>query len=120
MRIEGRETRTIWLNQDGRSVEVIDQAVLPHRFAVKTLDSTIAAAEAIRDMTVRGAPLIGSTAAYGVALAMADDPSDRCLSVAYDLLLVSRPTAVNLRWALERMRARLGTDKAGRTGGGRL
>ena len=107
MRIEGGETRTIWLNRDGRSVEVIDQKVLPHRFAVQTLSSTVAAAQAIRDMTVRGAPLIGATGAYGMAMAMADDPSDKCLSVAYDLLLISRPTAVNLRWGLDRMRARL-------------
>ena len=107
MRIDGSETRTIWLNQDGRSVNVIDQKVLPHRFAIATLNSAVAAAEAIRDMTVRGAPLIGATGAYGIALAMAGDPSDRALSSAYDLLLVARPTAVNLRWGLDRMRARL-------------
>ncbi len=107
MRIDGRDSRTIWLNRDGRSVDVIDQAVLPHRLALKTLGSAAAAAEAIRDMTVRGAPLIGATGAYGLALAMAEDSSDQSLSFAYDLLLISRPTAVNLRWALDRMRTRL-------------
>lgn len=107
MRIDGRDTRTIWVDRDGRSVGVIDQTVLPHRFAVKTLTSVAAAATAIRDMTVRGAPLIGAAGAYGLALAMAEDSSDANLSAAYELLVVARPTAVNLRWALDRMRARL-------------
>ncbi len=107
MRIDGRAFRTIWLCSDGASVEVIDQRALPHRFALRTLRTDAEAAEAIGDMTVRGAPLIGAAGAYGMALAMDADPSDANLSAAYDRLLVARPTAVNLRWALDRMRAQL-------------
>jgi methylthioribose-1-phosphate isomerase len=69
MRIDGRDSRTLWLNPDGRAVDVIDQRALPHRIAVRTLRGFTDAAEAIADMTVRGAPLIGATAAYGMALA---------------------------------------------------
>ncbi len=107
MRIDGRDSRTLWVNPDGRAVDVIDQRMLPHRIAVRTLRSFADAAEAIADMTVRGAPLIGATAAYGMALAAASDPGDDRLAEAYATLLASRPTAVNLRWALDRMRTRL-------------
>ncbi len=107
MRIDGRQHRTIWLGEDGTTVVVIDQRALPHRFAVRMLGGPAEAAEAIADMTVRGAPLIGAAGAYGLALAMAADPSDAALASAFDLLLAARPTAVNLRWALEDMRARL-------------
>ena len=107
MRIEGRDFRTIWPDADGRTVVVIDQRALPHRFVLRRLASDGEAAEAIADMTVRGAPLIGAAGAYGLALAMAADPSDGNLAAAYGRLLVARPTAVNLRWALDRMRARL-------------
>ncbi len=107
MRIDGRDFRTIWLERDGTSVGVIDQRLLPHRFAVRTLRSDRDAADAIADMTVRGAPLIGAAGAYGMALAMGADASDGNLGRAYDGLLVARPTAVNLRWALDRMRSRL-------------
>ncbi len=113
MRIDGRDFRTIWLGEDGASVEVIDQRVLPHRFAQRVLRTDADAAEAIFDMTVRGAPLIGAAGGYGVALAMRADPSDANLSAAYDRLIVARPTAVNLRWALDRMRARLAPLKPG-------
>ncbi|WP_237481592.1 S-methyl-5-thioribose-1-phosphate isomerase [Lichenibacterium dinghuense] len=113
MRIDGRAFRTIWLAADGASVEVIDQRALPHRFAVRTLRTSGEAAEAISDMTVRGAPLIGAAGAYGLALAMGADPSDAALSAAYDRLLVARPTAVNLRWGLDRMRERLTPLKPG-------
>ncbi len=107
MRIDGRAFRTIWLGEDGASVEVIDQRALPHRFALRVLNTDAEAAEAIADMTVRGAPLIGAAGAYGVALAMRANPSDASLAAAYKRLLVARPTAVNLRWALDRMRRRL-------------
>jgi methylthioribose-1-phosphate isomerase len=107
MRIDGRDSRTLWLNPDGRAVDVIDQRALPHRIAVRTLRGFTDAAEAIADMTVRGAPLIGATAAYGMALAAASDPGDDALAEAYAALLASRPTAVNLRWALDRTRNRL-------------
>jgi methylthioribose-1-phosphate isomerase len=93
--------RSIWL-EDG-AVRIIDQTRLPHEFVVVTLDTLDRAAAAIRDMWVRGAPLIGATAAYGVALAMRADPSDASLRHACDTLAATRPTAVNLRWALEEM-----------------
>jgi methylthioribose-1-phosphate isomerase len=106
MKIGGTAYRTIWPAADG-AVEVIDQTLLPHRFAVKRLATRDEAADAIRTMVVRGAPLIGATAAYGMALAMREDPSDAALASAYDTLLATRPTAVNLRWALDDLRARL-------------
>ena len=107
MRINGRDYRTIWLDSDGRRVHVIDQTVLPHRFETKTLASCEDAAAAISAMTVRGAPLIGVTGAYGMALAACRDPSDAAIESAHALLLATRPTAVNLRWALDRLRALL-------------
>ena len=103
MNVNGRPMRTIWLGEDGRSVEIIDQRLLPHELVVARLHTLDDAARAIRDMAVRGAPLIGATAAYGVALAMAADPSDRGLVTAIEMLAATRPTAVNLHWALEAM-----------------
>lgn len=107
MRINGHDYRTIWLDADGRRVHVIDQTRLPHRFETAALDDSDAAARAIRDMVVRGAPLIGVTGAYGLALAAAEDPGDAALEAAYAKLLATRPTAVNLRWALDRVAASL-------------
>jgi len=107
MRVNGKNFRTIWLNADGISVDVIDQTKLPHRFELLTLRTASEAADSIKRMVVRGAPLIGATAAYGMALAAKDDASDAGLRRAYTELFESRPTAVNLRWALERMQARL-------------
>jgi len=104
MKIDGQAWRTIWLEPDGRSVGVIDQTLLPHRFATRTLRSCAEAAEAIRSMVVRGAPLIGVTGAYGLMLALQHDPSDAALADAFEQLNATRPTAVNLRWALERVR----------------
>ncbi|WP_448190232.1 S-methyl-5-thioribose-1-phosphate isomerase [Azospirillum sp. sgz301742] len=107
MKVNGTAYRTIWLAKDGWSVEIIDQTKLPHDFAVARLTTLEEAAHAIHAMLVRGAPLIGATAAYGVALALRADPSDTALDMACDVLLATRPTAVNLRWALERMRSHL-------------
>lgn len=107
MKIHGQAYRTIWLAPDGWRVVVIDQTRLPFRFETVTLSSAEAAAEAIRSMVVRGAPLIGATAAYGVALAMRADASDAALEGALALLGATRPTAVNLHWALGRTRGRL-------------
>ena len=106
MRIDGTAYRTIWPDGEG-AVAIIDQTRLPHDFAVVRLTSLEEAAHAIRAMLVRGAPLIGAAAAYGVALALRADASDRGLERACATLLATRPTAVNLRWALERMRALL-------------
>ncbi|MCU0842454.1 MAG: S-methyl-5-thioribose-1-phosphate isomerase [Thiobacillaceae bacterium] len=107
MNIQGRPTRTIRPLADRGGVEIIDQTLLPHRLEFRVLDDLEAAAEAIATMRVRGAPLIGATAAYGLALAMIADASDDALRAARDRLLATRPTAVNLRWALERMQGRL-------------
>ena len=115
MKINGRPTRTIWLADDGWSIEIIDQTRLPHVFEIAALTSTEDAARAIKTMQVRGAPLIGVTAAYGVALAMRLDSSDAALARTINLLAAQRPTAVNLRWALEQMRSVLaGTGPDGR------
>ena len=113
MRVGGHHYRTIW-SEDG-AVAVIDQTQLPFELVTKHLRTMRDAAEAISTMIVRGAPLIGATAAYGVALAMASDPSDRGLDEAVRVLGATRPTAVNLHWALERMESRL----RGRTPGER-
>jgi len=102
-----RHYRTICLSGDGRSVEIIDQRWLPHEFRVERIGSVAGIATAIRDMWVRGAPLIGVTAAYGVAIQMADDPSDAALGAVSETLHKTRPTAINLRWALDEMRRSL-------------
>jgi methylthioribose-1-phosphate isomerase len=102
MKINGKPYRTIWPVGDS-AVEVIDQTKLPHQFVTLTLKTLEDCAHAIKAMIVRGAPLIGATAAYGVALAMQKDASDTALDAAHDTLLETRPTAVNLRWALKRM-----------------
>mgnify|MGYP006088483349 FL=1 len=107
MNVDGTPFRTIWRSDDGWSVEIIDQTKLPHAFETLRLCDVRDAARAIREMEVRGAPLIGATAAYGVALAMREDASDTHLQACYETLLATRPTAVNLRWALDNMRAYL-------------
>jgi len=103
MKVDGRHFRSIWVEADGFSVSAIDQRRLPHEFVVAGIADVAAAGEAIRTMLVRGAPLIGATAAFGVALAMRDDRSDAGLDRAYDVLVKSRPTAINLKWALDEM-----------------
>ena len=96
MKVDGRHFRSIWLEPDGWSVGAIDQRRLPHEFVLARIASVDAAADAIRGMLVRGAPLIGATAAYGVALAMRADGSDAALDQAYRLLIATRPTAMLL------------------------
>jgi len=107
MRVNGKSYRTIWVGNDGRSVDIIDQTKLPHQFVVLTLRTLDEAAHAIKSMQVRGAPLIGAAAAYGICLAVAADASDEALDRAYDILHATRPTAINLRWALDEMRGTL-------------
>ena len=109
MKLDGVPSRTIWLEGDGWSVGILDQTLLPHRIERVRLQTVENAAHAVRSMQVRGAPLIGVTAAYGVALAMRADASDAALDRAVWFLAQQRPTAVNLRWALEDMRAALAT-----------
>ena len=103
MKVDGRHFRSIWLEQDGWSIGAIDQRRLPHEFVVARLTNAEDATEAIRSMLVRGAPLIGATAAYGVALAMRTEASDAALERAYAMLIAARPTAINLKWALDEM-----------------
>ena len=114
MRVHGQPYRTIFVADDGFTVAVIDQTRLPFAFELRHLQSADEAAEAIRDMIVRGAPLIGVTAAYGVALGMRENPSDAGLGRVVDVLGATRPTAVNLRWALERMRGVLAAEPPSR------
>lgn len=101
MKINGKDTRSIRVTSN-QNVEIIDQVQLPHRFATVSLYTVEDAARAVREMWVRGAPLIGITAAYGLALGLKTDPSEAMLDRAYGLLLATRPTAVNLKWALDR------------------
>jgi methylthioribose-1-phosphate isomerase len=107
VKVGERHYRTIWLNEDGWSVDMIDQRQLPHEFVVANVQTMADIAVAIREMWVRGAPLIGVAAAYGVALQMHTDPSDASLDEAWERLHETRPTAINLRWALDAMRAHL-------------
>ncbi|HEV2652424.1 MAG TPA: S-methyl-5-thioribose-1-phosphate isomerase [Rhizomicrobium sp.] len=103
MKINGKSYRSIWpIGED--AFGIIDQTKLPHEFVTLTLKSADDAAVAIKTMQTRGAPLIGAVAAYGLALAMRADPSDENLTAIYDMLAETRPTAINLRWALTRMR----------------
>ena len=101
MKVAGIHYRSIWQSADDGVVEIIDQTKLPHVFETKRLETMEDAAHAIRAMLVRGAPLIGATAAYGLALALRVNASDAALEEARAKLLATRPTAVNLRWALD-------------------
>src|ERR1043166_3310374 len=105
MKVDGRPMRTIWLEPDGWSVGVIDQTQLPFRLATLKLATLDDAGRAISTMQVRGAPLIGAAAAYGVALALRADPSDESLERASATRAATRPTAINLKWALDEMTA---------------
>ena len=105
MNVDGTPYRTIWVEEDGSSIRIVDQTRLPHEFVTRALTTVAEIAEAIKVMRVRGAPLIGATAAYGVCLALSEDPSDAFLDEACDMLMATRPTAVNLRWAVDEMKA---------------
>lgn len=103
MKVDGKHYRSIWLAGDGWAVEIIDQTRLPHEFVIERLETLEDAARAIEIMQVRGAPLIGATAAYGLCLALHNDASDDALEAADARLRRTRPTAVNLMWALDEM-----------------
>lgn len=107
MKVDGQQYRSIWFDAATETVNVIDQRWLPHDFRITTLESLDDFAVAITEMWVRGAPLIGAAAAFGVALAMRRDPSDEALANAYEVLVRTRPTAINLQWALDRCRSTL-------------
>ncbi len=104
MKVDGQHFRSIWYDNKAQEVRIIDQRWLPHEFRIVPLLNRDDFATAIRDMWVRGAPLIGATAAYGVAVQMAVDPSDGSLDETWQVLHETRPTAINLRWALDGMR----------------
>lgn len=103
MKVDGQHYRTIWLEPDGWSLAAIDQTLLPHRFVIFRMTTLADAARAIKTMQVRGAPLIGAAAAYGLCLALREDASDAGLERACATLLATRPTAINLKWALDEM-----------------
>ena len=107
MKVEGKHYRSIWFNEATSSVEIVDQRWLPSEFRIATLNRCDQFATAIREMWVRGAPLIGATAAYGVAIEMLSDSSNQALDRAWQILNETRPTAINLRWALDRCRNHL-------------
>jgi methylthioribose-1-phosphate isomerase len=112
MKVNGKHYRSLWADESAGVVHIIDQARLPHVFETATLRNVDELADAIKSMRVRGAPLIGVAAAYGIALAVSRDPSDASISEASNLLRKTRPTAVNLAWAIGRMRETLAPVKA--------
>ena len=103
MEVAGQAFRSIWIDASTGDLQIIDQTKLPHRFVIRTIPDAATAAEAIRSMRVRGAPLIGATAAHAIALALARDPSDETLAQVGRDLAATRPTAINLRWAIDRV-----------------
>ena len=105
MKIEGKEYRTIWY--EGNIVKIIDQTKLPHQFIIKELKTVKDAINAIKIMEVRGAPLIGGTAAYGIALAVQENNNPEFIKKSAEELIRSRPTAINLKWAVDRMMKKL-------------
>ncbi|MFZ4410259.1 MAG: S-methyl-5-thioribose-1-phosphate isomerase [Paracraurococcus sp.] len=113
MKIDGTPYRSVWVDADGWSIRILDQTKLPWQLDILRLTDADQVAHAIRSMQVRGAPLIGAVAAYGVALALRTDASTAALDRAVAMLGETRPTAINLRWALERMRAALHNLAAG-------
>jgi len=107
MKIESKEYRTIWFDEDIQSVKIIDQTKLPHQFIIKDLKTVNDAINAIKTMEVRGAPLIGGTAAYGIVLAIKENNDPIFIKKSSEDLIQSRPTAINLKWAVDRMMKKL-------------
>lgn len=107
MQINGKAFRTIWFGEKDQAVKIIDQTKLPHKFEVKNLETVEDAINAIKTMEVRGAPLIGATAAYGIVLAIMENNNNQFIKISCENLIKSRPTAINLKWAVDRMLKRL-------------
>ena len=107
MKIEGKEYRTIWFDEEKKIVNIIDQTKLPHQFIIKNLKTVNDTINAIKSMEVRGAPLIGATAAYGLVLAIIENNDQSFLKKSSEDLINSRPTAINLKWAVDRMMKKL-------------
>ena len=107
MKIENKDYKTIWFDEDGQLVKIIDQTKLPHQFIIKDLKTVTDAINAIKTMEVRGAPLIGGTAAYGIVLAIIENKDPEFVKKSSEDLTQSRPTAINLKWAVNRMMNKL-------------
>ncbi|MFL2888258.1 MAG: S-methyl-5-thioribose-1-phosphate isomerase [Pelagibacterales bacterium MED-G40] len=107
MKIEGKEYRTIWFDEKKQTVKIIDQTKLPHQFIIKDLKTVKDAINAITTMEVRGAPLIGATAAYGLVLSITEKNDLSYLKKSSENLIKSRPTAINLKWSVDRMMKKL-------------
>ena len=103
MKISGKEYRTIWFDEKDQAVKIIDQTKLPHQFEIKNLKTVKDAINAIKTMEVRGAPLIGATAAYGIVLAIMEKNDPEFIKTSCENLIKSRPTAINLNWAVNRI-----------------
>ena len=103
MKIESKEYRTIWFDEQSQVVKIIDQTKLPHQFVIKDLKTVKDSINAIKSMEVRGAPLIGGTAAYGIVLAAQENSNFNFIKKSSENLIKSRPTAINLKWAVDRM-----------------
>ncbi len=104
MKINNQYYRTIWEKEEFGFIEVIDQTLLPHKFETITIKSVLQTAKIIQDMVVRGAPLIGATGAYGMCLAVKENPSKNFIEESYETLLATRPTAINLKWGLDKIK----------------
>ena len=107
MKIEGKEYRTVWFDEKNQTVKIINQTKLPHKFIIKDLKTVKDAINAIKTMEVRGAPLIGGTAAYGIVLAIIENNDPAFIKKSSEDLIQSRPTAINLKWAVDRMMKKL-------------
>ena len=105
MKVQGKKYRTIWF--ENNIVKIIDQTKLPHQFVVKDLKTIVDVIDAIKTMEVRGAPLIGAAAAYGLVLSIIENEDHFFLKKSSENLIASRPTAINLKWAVERMMKKL-------------
>ena len=103
MQINGKAFKTIWFDEKDQAVKIIDQTKLPHKFEIKNLKTVKDAINAIKTMEVRGAPLIGATAAYGIVLAVKENNNPEFIKKSSEDLIKSRPTAINLKWAVNRM-----------------
>ena len=112
MKIEGKEYRTIWFDEKKQIVKIIDQTKLPHQFIIKDIKTVKDAINAIKNMEVRGAPLIGATAAYGIVLAALESSDFNFIKKSSENLIKSRPTAINLKWAVDRMIKKLSKIKS--------
>ena len=107
MKIKGKEYRTIWYDKNNQLVKIIDQTKLPHQFIIKDLKTVKDSINAIKTMEVRGAPLIGGTAAYGIFLAIKESRDLNFIHQSSEDLIRSRPTAINLKWAVDRMKKKI-------------